>query len=456
MESSDKPTIEPIRADYIPASDYTAPGLAALENQRLWPRIWQIVCRLEEIPNVGDFVNYEILDESILVTRTAPGSIKGFYNVCMHRARRLRDDASGNLDNGFYCRFHGWKYDLDGKVTYIHNSADWQGCPQFNRDGLTLGQVKVDTWGGWVWINQDPDAESLQSWLGEIPAHLDPLGLEDCRRLWWKTIIAPVNWKVVIEAFNEGYHSFATHHSGINYQVLKSPGRAAGRHGMFWSETSGFSQYRPGGVGEWKSATSIQENLLANTSWVHETLFALTLDPSRSAAERLLAEHGDETDPMIIYGKFFDLIREETEKRGAVWPETLTREAMAKLGTDWHIFPNTICLPSADGALWYRLRPNGDDPDSCIFDIWSLGRFAPGAEPQISQEIFAGFEAFRGQCAFLEEDFENMVAVHKGMKSAGWKGARTNPVQEAQIVNFHKSLREFLGLADSASIASEA
>ena len=94
-----------------------------------------------------------------------------------------------------------------------------------------------------------------------------------------------------------------------------------------------------------------------------------------------------------------------------------------------------------------RVDIHFDDPDSCVFDIWSLGRFAPGAEPKVEREVYQGFEAFKGQCFFLEEDFGNMVAVHKGMKSAGWTAARTNPVQEAQVVNFHRTLREYLGLA---------
>jgi phenylpropionate dioxygenase-like ring-hydroxylating dioxygenase large terminal subunit len=437
---------DPIRADYIPASDYVSEDILRLEKTRLWPRVWQIACRREEIPNVGDFVNYEIFDESILVVRTGAEEFRAFYNVCQHRGRRLRDEARGHL-SGFFCRFHGWKYDLEGKVTYIHNPEDWANCPTFKQEDLSLRQVKVDTWGGWVWINQDPNAEPLRAWLGEVADALDPYGLEDCRRLFWKTIIAPVNWKVVIEAFDEGYHSFATHNSGINYRLVKSPGRAAGRHGMFWSDASGFGEYRPGGVGEWKEPKSLQEYLHVNNVWQHETLFALTLDPSRAASERLVAEYGQETDPGAIMTKYNDLIREETEKRGAKWPKALTLEAMAKGGTDWHMFPNTICLPSQDGALWYRLRPNGDDPDSCVFDIWSLGRYAPGAEPKVEQEVSQGFEAFKGQCFFLEEDFANMVAVHKGMKSAGWTAARTNPLQEGQIVNFHRTLREFLGIA---------
>jgi hypothetical protein len=132
------------------------------------------------------------------------------------------------------------------------------------------------------------------------------------------------------------------------------------------------------------------------------------------------------------------------ERRGIVWPEGLTLEAWAAAGLDWHIFPNSIVLPTFDGALWYRMRPNGDDHDSSIVDIWSLGRFAPGAEPEVQQEIFDGFEAFRGQCEFLEEDFSNIEAVNRGVKSRGFRGVTLNPVQEAGIAHFHDVLAKLL------------
>ncbi|HEY3696196.1 aromatic ring-hydroxylating dioxygenase subunit alpha [Phenylobacterium sp.] len=436
---------EPLRPDYIPASDYRAEDLQRLEKERLWPRVWQVACRVEEIPRVGDFVTYEIFDESILVVRTGAAGIKAFYNVCKHRGRRLRDDERGRL-TGFYCRFHGWKYDLQGRVTYVHNREDWAGLPDFKESELSLSQVKVETWAGWVWINQDPDAEPLRDYLGEAAEALDAFQLEDCRRGWWKTIVAPVNWKVVVEAFNEGYHSFATHNSGVNYRLMKSPGRPAGRHGMFWSEIAGMGEFKDE-AGEWRAPSSFQEHLHVNNVWLHKTLGAMTLDPGLAASERIMAEFMDETDPAVIVAKLFEYQKEETGKRGARWPEKLTLENMFKAGTDWHMFPNTIALPTPDGALWYRLRPNGDDPDSCVFDIWSLGRYAPDAEPAITHDVYQGFEPFRGQCPFLEEDFLNMEAVHKGMKSAGWTAARPNPVQEGQIVNFHRVLREYLGLA---------
>jgi hypothetical protein len=144
-----------------------------------------------------------------------------------------------------------------------------------------------------------------------------------------------------------------------------------------------------------------------------------------------------------LQARLLELHKEELAERGVDWPQNLTPEAIARTGTDWHIFPNSIVLPTADSALWYRVRPNGDDPNSCVFDIWSLGRYAPGQEPTVEHGMTIGFENFRGKNPFLEEDFENMEAVHMGMKSRGWAGARVNPIQEAQIVNFHRVLHAY-------------
>ena len=431
-----------IRPDFIPAENYRSEAVAGLEKQRLWPRVWQMACRVEEIPNLGDYVAYKICDDSILVVRTGADEIKAYYNVCPHRGRKLRDDDRGRISN-FYCRYHGWKFDLQGRSTYVHGEEDWASCASFSRDQIGLATVRTDTWAGWVWINQDPDAAPLRDYLGEVAERLDPFGFETCRRAWWKTIIAPVNWKVVIEAFNEGYHSFATHHSGMNYGNVRQPGRASGVHGMFWGESLELGEYRDAS-GAWRKAKTLQEYIHAHNAFLHWSLGALVLDPGLAASERLLRDFPDETDPGAILARLFAFQREEIERRGAKWPETLTLEALGKAGTDWHIFPHSICLPSVDGALWYRLRPNGDDPDSCVFDIWCLGRFAPGEEPAVEHEIYEGFEAFRGQCAFLEEDFANMEAVNEGMKCRGFDGSRTNPVQEVQIVNFHRAIREHL------------
>jgi phenylpropionate dioxygenase-like ring-hydroxylating dioxygenase large terminal subunit len=309
-----------------------------------------------------------------------------------------------------------------------------------------LKEVKVGTWAGWVWINEDQNSGSLDEYLGDIPELIDPFEFETARMAWYHTIIAPVNWKVVAEAFNEGYHAFATHTSGVRFSGGKSPGVAHGDHSMFFSSRTSNApvEYLDRQTGAWVAAKSTAEAIWGASQHTYRTLFAMTLDPGMAAYTRLKDETTPETPPAEVMSRALEIHREELEKRGVAWPAGLTREAISRAGTDWHVFPNSIVLPTVDGALWYRIRPNRDDPDSCIFDIWCLGRYAPGQEPKVVRKESIGFEAFKGNNPFLEEDFENMEAVHQGMKSRGWSGARTNPVQEVQVSNFHRALHGYL------------
>jgi nitrite reductase/ring-hydroxylating ferredoxin subunit len=400
-----------------------------------------MACRDADLPEVGSFVRYDILDDSILVVRTGEGAddIVAYYNVCQHRGRELREEPRGKLDATLGCRFHGWRWSLEGQFRSAYKAEDWAGCPDFDAQTLSLPRVKVGRWGGWVWINQDPKAEPLSEYLGVVPEILDPFEPENMRPLWWKTILAPVNWKIVIEAFNEGYHSWATHDSGINYFNSISPTAAHGLHSMFSTAPTPPGEYKDDN-GEWKLPTTARENLWANNRHLYRTLFALTLEPGMVVSERLMDM--PEVPPEALLDKMFELYVEVYAERGVTFPKNLNLATWGKAGTDWHIFPNSIVLPSPDGALWYRVRPD-KDPDRCIFDIWSFGRFAPGAEPKVEQEIYNGFDAFRGQCAFLEEDFANMQAVNRGVKNRGFRGARTNPVQEIPVSNFHETLARY-------------
>ena len=74
---------------------YTAPNYARAEHARLWRKVWQQAGRLEEIPDVGSYLTYDIHDDSVLIVRSAPDSIRAFYNVCSHRGRRLVDTPAG-------------------------------------------------------------------------------------------------------------------------------------------------------------------------------------------------------------------------------------------------------------------------------------------------------------------------------------------------------------------------
>jgi phenylpropionate dioxygenase-like ring-hydroxylating dioxygenase large terminal subunit len=110
------PVTDPER---IPVQRYYDEEFFELERQHLWPRVWQMACRLEEIPEVGDWVEYKILEWSIIVVRT-PSGVKAFHNTCRHRGVQLASGGHGNCEvQGFQCPFHGWRWSLDGKNTFV-------------------------------------------------------------------------------------------------------------------------------------------------------------------------------------------------------------------------------------------------------------------------------------------------------------------------------------------------
>jgi phenylpropionate dioxygenase-like ring-hydroxylating dioxygenase large terminal subunit len=433
-----------IRDDFVPAHLYTDPNVADLERTRLWPRIWHIACREEEIPHVGDYVNYEIYDESILVVRTAEHDISAFYNVCQHRGRRLRDDEAGNVAQGFYCRFHGWRYGLDGRAIYVHDRPDWEACAEFEESELGLKRpAHVGRWAGWVWVNMDPDAPSLQEWLGDaIINELRHFNIEKMSFAWYETIIAPVNWKVVVEAFNEGYHAGATHAFAIDYKRARSDTAIHGLHARYNTIFHSPLPSAKRADGQWVEARTMHEAIYYQAIEVHETLNCLVMKPLMNALTRMKYETSPGDSPEQVFGKVWNWHRQELESAGLVWPEKLTQADNAS--GSWALFPNTIMFPAIDGILWYRMRPFGHDGESCLFDIWCLRPFAPGKAPSVKRHVSDGFEAFRGRNAFLEQDFANMIAVNKGMKSRGWVGALTNPKQEIQVSHFHKILQDYM------------
>lgn len=437
-----------IRPDWVPGRYFRDPELPRLEKERLWPRVWQMACRESELKAPGDFVNYEILDDAILIVRTGDGAddIVAFYNVCQHRGRKLREEYNGNLGGGITCRFHGWRYALDGRCIHVHAGEDWAGCPDFDINDIALPPVHVARWGGWIWINQDEDPPSLQDYLGIVPEMLDPFEPEAMHPVWWKTIDAPVNWKVVVEAFNESYHALATHIGNRDYP-MNAPSTAHGLHSVFRITPAPVPLRYRDESGKWVQAKSALETLWAAHRITHTTLRAMTLEPTMAAATRLRDEGDEDAAPADVAARMWDLQQDEFARRRLRWPPDLTRDAVKKAGSGWQIFPNSLVLPTVDGALWYRIRPHKTDADRCLFDIWCFGRFPPGEEAQVENELYLGFDAFRGQNPFLEQDFANMAAVNAGMKMRGWRGARTNPVEEVSVNHFRRTIAEFLSHA---------
>jgi nitrite reductase/ring-hydroxylating ferredoxin subunit len=424
-----------VRKDFVPVDAYISKDIVKLEKDRLWPKVWQVACREEAIPNEGSFYTYDIADDSIVVVRTGTGTIKAYHNVCPHRGRRLTD--GGGQVSKFFCRFHGWQWTLEGEAAEIVDRVDWGNC--LSDADVTLAPVRAETWGGWVWINMDSEAESLSEYLEPAKSILDPYELEKMRYRWHRQVRVPCNWKVALEAFNEAYHVQTTHRQLLKLMDDMTYSKAYGKHGMFGYAPEilfGNASARLG-----KQEVDIRKGLHDFFLCMAETLRA-SVTPEQTAAAARLMELPKDSPPAKIYEAFGAFYFEELQKSGRPTP-AVTAEQVAAVGVDWHLFPNLVILPQPTNVLGYRARPDGDDPDQCIFEIFFLERFPIGQEPEVQLTVEDDWRT-ADLGLILSQDFKNMADVQLGMKSRGFRGARTNPVQERAISNFHETLYKYL------------
>ena len=194
----------------VPRARYYDREFFELEKEHLWRHTWQMACRLEEIPEVGDFTEYVICDQSIVVVREKEDRIRAFFNACRHRATELLKGSGSLLGGQIVCPFHGWRWNADGSSSFVFG-AEAFAAECLKPDDIKLDECRSDVWGGCVWINLDPEAAPLHEMLAPAASILDPLGFADMRVWWWKEVILDVNWKLAMEAFLEGYHTMRTH-----------------------------------------------------------------------------------------------------------------------------------------------------------------------------------------------------------------------------------------------------
>ncbi len=431
-----------IRDDYIPKADYLSREFADLEFEKLWSNAWQVACRLEEIPNKGDYVVYEIGDDSIIVVRSGndDASVRAFHNTCPHRGN-LMAEGCGHAQQ-FVCSYHGWRFGLDGRNVKVVDRADWGAC--LSDEDLNLAKVNVGQWGGFVWINMALDCQPLEQFLEPMKSRCERYEFEKLRYAWYRTTIVPANWKVVLEAFTEFYHVQTTHEQMLLFTQDYSTSRAMGRHGWISYEAGtglpiGRSPRLPP-----KEHPDFRELVFEYAEQFRNNLAAMQTDRAYAAAQRLRTEVAADAPPEEVVSKWNEFSYQAAIESGAGWPEGLTAEYMAESGFDWHVFPNTVFLhPVVEAVLWYRIRPNGTDHESCIFDIWSLERFPPGTAPPLVQQFFKDPKEFDWPLIY-QQDIANIPKVQKGMKSRGFHAARPSPIQERAISNFHRVLRRFL------------
>ncbi len=453
VKLSDQDLAEPLT---YPVEAFVSREYAEAEKELLWPKVWQMAGRLEDIPNVGDFFTYNVAEESIIILRSGEDTIRAFYNVCPHRGRQLIDtpdnmnSVRGNRQK-FICGFHGWNFNLEGENTFILDKQDWKGVLD-DKSMTCLSPVKVDTWAGWIYINMDDDCEPLLNFIGEVDRILSPFEFDKMRYKWRQWAVYPCNWKTAIEAFMEPYHVAGTHSQLLKYGQFYAYSKPYGYHGVSGFDERDASQKTTQSTGVARAGLGdprISTYELARENY--ETVnYAASTDTLVNAAKRLVDELPEGTSAQDVMNHWMNSAKADDAARGVAWPD-VTPEQQAESGLAWSLFPNQTILHGRTFALCYRTLPYGNDPNKCIFESYALERFPEGEEPK-TEWVYAEPTSDKWGLV-LAQDFANMEFVQKGMHSRGFRGTLPNPHQEQKITNFHRHLSEFMGTGHPTLIA---
>jgi phenylpropionate dioxygenase-like ring-hydroxylating dioxygenase large terminal subunit len=405
----------------VAAARYFDPAFHRLEVEHMWRRTWQMACREEQIPAVGDSLVYEIADASLLVVRVAPDEIRAFHNSCLHRGTQLRT-GSGSL-TALRCPFHGFTWNLDG--TFREMPCAWD-FPQVDPDDFCLPQAQVGTWGGFVFVNLDPAAPPFDDYLEDLPWHFAEWPLERRYLSAHVVRVMPCNWKVALEAFIEAYHTVAVHP-----QLLRTTGDTLTEYDVYGRHVS--RMITPVGVkSEHVDRDVSDDEILKAMFLTGNTEVAVE---EGSSARRVLAEQ----------------MRVSLQERtGRDYSSVSDAEVLD--GIEYFLFPNFMPWAGYLTPLVYRFRPHDNDPDSCVIDIMLLepvpeGGDRPAPSPTrhlAADETFADAAELGYLGRILNQDASTFGRIQRGLHASVRPTITLSRYQESRIRHFHATLDRYL------------
>lgn len=221
VEMFDPRTYDEIRkpateASTLPPHCYTSEEFFRAEVEHMFMKVWNFLGRADRIPKIGDYFAIDYVGVPLIVIRDRDNSIKAYANSCRHRGSRLiSTEMLDTIDNtrGFKCPYHAWVYGLGGEL---------KGCPgmeqtvDFDKSRFGLVPVRIDTWGGFLFVNFDNNAAPLLEYLGDMPQVLESYRCEDLILTRIKVHEVECNWKTHIENAMEDYHVPTVHGSTLN------------------------------------------------------------------------------------------------------------------------------------------------------------------------------------------------------------------------------------------------
>jgi phenylpropionate dioxygenase-like ring-hydroxylating dioxygenase large terminal subunit len=425
----------------IPVKRYYDEEFFRLEKERLWPHAWQMACRLEQIPNVGDYIEYSILGKSVVVVRTRDG-VKAYHNACRHRGVKLAE-GSGNCEtSGFTCPFHGWRWNMDGKNTFVYGRSKFAEH-QLDAADLELPQCKVELWGGCAFINFDLNAVSFRETMGPVLDRLEAHQVHKMRAEWWFATVLPANWKLSMEAFMEGFHVMRTHPQ--LYETSGAMMRAR------------YEVERGVTVPPVNVKASTQENIrefVENMDLLSEGMGGMCHAKDVATARRLLDVEVP-ADPvegfMTWYGLLNEAVTKDGRARGEATPNLNELLMSAPLEGVEFLFPHFFLLPYLTSFSSYRVRPL--TPETCLFELWSLTLFPEGQEPPpVMEPTILPYNSDQFP-PIPRQDYANIPRQQIGLHAEGFEFMRLAENLEGLISNYQRIIDGHLRGAPADKLA---
>jgi len=409
-------------SDDLPRDVYFSREIHDREVATMWSRVWQVTCREEDIPGIGDHVVYDIADESLIVVRTEPDRIRAFHNSCLHRGTRLRNQ--GGTVRELRCPFHGFTWNLDGALAEIPCRWDF---PHVRDEDFQLPEARVETWGGFVFANFDLEAMPLIRYLDKVPVHFEAWPLE---QRWKGAHVAKIfecNWKIAIEAFLETYHLL-----GVHPQNLAIAGDTNAQYDV-WEDCPHTSRMLQA------CGVSSPRRPLDDQAVVDAAGRLGLCEPGIRLAE------GESSRDAIS-----DAIRRRVEPNSSADVSKLS-DAEVLDTIEYCVFPNLVLFGSLC-PLSYRVRPLGNDPDRCIFEVMLLLPLpASGERPRAAPlrwlsegERFADVPELGFYGGVLDQDARLMPRIQRGLRAGRTANITLGNYQELQIRHMRQTLARYL------------
>ncbi len=416
---------------------FSSPEVMKLEWEKLWTKVWTLAGLACDIPNVGDYLKYDLGVESFVVVRADDG-IKAFYNVCPHRGNQLVWDDFGTLSNKcFTCKFHSWRFTIDGKLKSVYRSETFR--PEVFNDKPALKEVRCDSWKGMIFICMDDAAPPLLDFLGVIPEHCEPYPLERLRVSKDDEIVWDANWKTALDAFLEFYHGEIVHPElgpvCETYHIQ-------------------YDQYDRG-----------ISRMLVPMGYVPDT------NPDRETVNEglkgMIREYGgNPEDYAHLKGHEYqqavvDARRRWAKKNNLDYYDKLSDKQVSDTW-NYHIFPNVTLNIFQNALLIQRFLPHPDDPNKSIYSAISMN--LPVSDPDFKMFDISNVGKGHGGDAMwtgdprpprnhpenddelgfvLAQDAHLVPHVQRGLRSSAFKGYRLSE-QEIRIRHYLAELERYL------------